>query len=182
MFICNIKVNGNKLFKRILIILGIIVLIITALVLYRIFIANKNEPFKVSDSLPHSNVTEISPNNYTNILKATHDDIDSYVGKEIKFSGYVYRVLDFNEKQFVLARNMLIDSQAFVVGFLCEYDGISEFDDGSWVEIVGTVTKGKYHNQDIPIIKIDSLTQINQPENPFVSPPDNTYVPTSSML
>lgn len=179
MFICNIKVNGNKLFKTILIVFGIIVLIITAFVFYRIFASNK---VKVNDSIPHSNVTEISPNNYTNILKATHDDINSYVGKEIKFSGYVYRVLDFNDNQFVLARNMLIDSQAYVVGFLCEYDGISEFDDGSWVEIVGSVTKGKYHNQDIPIIKITSLNSIAQPEDPFVSPPDNSYVPTSSML
>lgn len=179
MFICNIKVNGNKLFKTILVILGIIVLIITAFVFYRIFVSNK---LKVKDSIPHSNVTEISPNNYTNILKATHDDINSYVGKEIKFSGYVYRVLDFKENQFVLARNMLINSQAFVVGFLCEYDGISDFEDGSWVEIVGTVTKGKYHNLDIPIIKIDSLNLINQPEDPFVSPPDSSYVPTSSML
>lgn len=179
MFICNIKVNGNKLFKTILIVFGIIVLIITAFVFYRIFASNK---VKVNDSISHSNVTEISPNNYTNILKATHNHINSYVGKEIKFSGYVYRVLDFNDNQFVLARNMLIDSQAYVVGFLCEYDGISAFDDGSWVEIVGSVTKGKYHNQDIPIIKITSLNSIAQPDNPFVSPPDNSYVPTSSML
>lgn len=179
MFICNIKVNGNKLFKTILIVFGIIVLIITAFVFYRIFASNK---VKVNDSISHSNITEINPNNYTNILKATHDDIDSYIGKEIKFSGYVYRVLDFKENQFVLARNMIIDSQAFVVGFLCEFDGISDFEDGSWVEIIGTVTKGKYHNQDIPIIKIDSLNSITTPDDPFVSPPDNSYVPTSSML
>ncbi|MCI8655225.1 MAG: hypothetical protein HFJ48_05095 [Clostridia bacterium] len=179
MFICNIKVNGNKLFKTILIVFGIVVLIITAFVFYRIFASNK---VKVNDSIPHSDVTEISPNNYTNILKATHDDINSYIGKEIKFSGYVYRVLDFKENQFVLARNMLIDSQAYVVGFLCEYDGISGFEDGSWVEITGSVTKGKYHNQDIPIIKILSLNTIIPPENPYVSPPDNSYVPTSSML
>lgn len=181
MFICNVKINGNKLFKSILIFFGIIVLIITILVFYKIFVLNKNS-VKVNDYLPHSDVTVISPNNYTNILKATHDDIDSYVGKEIKFSGYVYRVLDFNENQFVLARNMLIDSQAFVVGFLCEYDGISAFDDGSWIEIVGSVTKGKYHNQDIPIIKITSLNSIAQPDDPFVSPPNNSYIPTSSML
>ncbi len=179
MFICNIKVNGNKLFKTILMILGIIVLIITAFVFYRIFASDK---LKVNDSIPHSNVTEISPNNYTNILKATHDDINSYVGKEIQFTGYVYRVLDFKENQFVLARNMLINSQAFVVGFLCEYNGISDFEDGSWIEIVGTVTKGKYHNQDIPIVKINSLSPTTPPEDPFVSPPDNSYVPTSSML
>ena len=74
MFICNIKVNGNKLFKTILIVFGIVVLIITAFVFYRIFASNK---VKVNDSIPHSDVTEISPNNYNNILKATQDDINS---------------------------------------------------------------------------------------------------------
>lgn len=181
MFICNIKVDGNKLFKAILIILGIIVLIVTVLVFYKIFGSNTGT-FKVSDSISHSDVTEISPNNYTNILRATHEDIDSYIGKQLKFSGYVYRILDFKENQFVLARDMQIDSQSFIVGFLSEYDNISELEDGAWIEIVGTVTKGKYHNQDIPIIKINSLTKIDKPEDPFVSPPDNTYIPTSSML
>lgn len=181
MFVCNIKVNGNKLFKTILIIFGIIVLIVTALVFNKIFVS-KDDVFKVSDSLPHSNITEISPNNYTNILKATHDDIESYIGKEIKFSGYVYRVLDFNENQFVLARDMLVNSQSFVVGFLCEYNDISKFEDGDWIEIVGTITKGNYHNQSIPIVKIDSLNKIEKPEDCFVSPPENTYIPTSSML
>lgn len=181
MFICNIKVDGNKLFKAILVVLGIIVLIVTVLVFYKIFGSNSGA-FKVSDSIPHSDITEISPNNYTNILRATHKDIDSYIGKQFKFSGYVYRVLDFKENQFVLARDMLIDSQSFIVGFLSEYDDISELANGSWVEIVGTIAKGKYHNQDIPIIKINSLTKIDKPEDAFVPPPDNTYIPTSSML
>lgn len=181
MFICNVKVNGHKLFKTILVILGIVVLIITILVFYKIFGSNSGA-FKVNDSITHSDVTEISSNNYANILKATHEDINSYIGKKLKFSGYVYRVMDFNKNQFVLARDMVVDSKSFIVGFLSEYDNISEIPDNTWVEIVGTVTKGKYHNQDIPILKIDSLTKIDKPENPYVTPPDNTYIPTSSML
>ena len=180
MFIYNVRVNSNKLFKWIMVLLAIIVLIIFVFTLYKIFV--KNGVFNVSDSLNHSNVTEISPHNYTNILKASHDNIDDYVDKEIKFSGYVYRVYDFSDSQFVLARDMLVDSQVFVVGFLCEYDEISDFDDGSWIEIFGTITKGKYHNQVIPIVKIKNATEIDKPEDYFVSPPEDTYIPTSSML
>ncbi len=181
MFIYNFKVNGNKCFKTILVLFGIIVVIFFALSIYKVFYS-QNGIIRVSDSIEHNNITEISPSNYTNILKATHENIDSYIGKEFKFSGYVYRVLDFSGNQFVLARDMLINSQAFVVGFLCEYDDITEFDDGSWVEIVGIITKGKYHNQDMPIVKIKSLNKIEKPENCFVNPPENTYIPTSSMF
>lgn len=181
MFIYNVKVNGSKCFKIILVILGLVVVVFFALSIYRVFFSD-NGIIRVNDSIEHSNVTEIDAKNYTNILKATHDDIDSYVGKEFKFSGYVYRVLDFNDNQFVLARDMLVDSQAFVVGFLCEYDNITEFDDGSWIEIVGVITKGKYHNQDMPIVKVKSLNEIQKPKDCFVSPPEDTYIPTSSML
>lgn len=179
MFIYNLKINGNKLFKVILITLSIIVLSIVGLVIYKLF---NTSNFKISDSIKHSDITEITPNNYTNILKATHENLDSYLGKEIKFSGYVYKVIDFEPNQFVLARDMLINSESFVVGFLCEYDKINEFPENSWVKITATISKGSYHNQDIPLLKITSISEIKKPEDPFIGPPDNTYIPTSSIL
>lgn len=181
MFIFNIKVNGKLWFRLIMILMGIIVLGIFALSIYKLSLAQSNE-IKVTDSIRHSDITEISSSNYTNILKAVHDDLDSYLGKKIKFSGYVYRVIDFDKTQFVLARDMVVDSQAYVVGFLCEYDKISTFDDGTWIEITGTITKGKYHNRTIPIIKINNLSRIEKPENALVSPPSDTYIPTSAIL
>ncbi|MBQ9659317.1 MAG: hypothetical protein IJV31_11270 [Clostridia bacterium] len=180
MFICNVHVNGNKVFKWIIAFLAIVVLIIFGFAFYKIFV--KNGVIGSEDFLNHSDVTEISPENYTNILKASHDNIDNYVGKEIKFSGYVYRVYDFSDNQFVLARDMLVDNQSVVVGFLSEFDNISSFEDGSWIEIVGTITKGKYHNQSIPIVKVKSAVKVNCPEDSFVPPPSDSYIPTSSML
>ena len=181
MFIYNVKVNGRLWFKIIMVLMGIIVLSIFAISIYKLLFA-ENGLFRVSDELNHSNITEIEPKNYTNILKAVHEDISSYLGKEIKFSGYVYRVCDFSEIQFVLARNMIIDSQYYVVGFLCEYSKINDFEDGTWIELIGTITKGNYHNQEVPVIKVKELKESLRPENDFVLPPSNTYVPTSAML
>ena len=39
-----------------------------------------------------------------------HENIDDYVGKKLCFTGYVYRVLDLQDNQFVLARDMIISS------------------------------------------------------------------------
>lgn len=181
MFVCNVKINGKLYFKIIMVLMGVIVLAIFCLSVYKLFLAQK-EVINTNDEIKHSNVSEITTNNYTNILKAVHDNIDSYIGKEIKFSGYVYRVIDFSNNQFVLARDMIIDSQSYVVGFLSEYDKIQDFEDGTWVEIVGTITKGKYHNQNIPIVKINNLHQIEKPQDEFVFPPQDTYIPTSALL
>ena len=183
MFIYNVKVNGKLWFKIMLILMGIIVTIIFIMSLYKLFIAQQEETrLLVNDELNHSNVTEIQPNNYTNILKSVHEDIDSYLGKEIKFSGYVYRIIDFADNQFVLARDMIIDSQAYVVGFLSEYKDINKIENGTWVEVIGTITEGKYHNESIPIIKIKSLDIIPKPEDEYVLPPSDTYIPTSAIL
>ena len=181
MFVYNIKFNGKGLVKIIFIIIAIIITIYFAISAYMIY----TNSFEVKDETENNtNAINISANNYTNILKSVHDDIDSYVGKEICFSGYVYRLLDFKETEFVLARDMIIssDMQTLIVGFLCDCKNAQNFADNSWIEIKGEITKGSYHG-DMPIIKIKEIKQIDKPkDNIYVYPPDDTYVPTSAMF
>lgn len=107
-------------------------------------------------------------------------------GKKIKFSGFVYRLYDFSENQFVLAREMIVDkfsnnkANVVVVGFLCEYDDISNFANDTWVEIEGTITKGYYHSQ-IPVVKISSINKIDCPNDRYVYPPEGGYVSTENL-
>lgn len=180
MFVYNVKLNGKKLVKIILVIIAIAITIYFAISTYMIY----SNSFKVKDEINNTNVINISTNNYTNILKSVHDDIDSFIGKEICFSGYVYRLLDFKETEFVLARDMIISSnmQTLIVGFLCDCKNAQNFADNSWVEIKGEITKGSYHG-DIPVIKIKEIKQIEKPQdNIYVYPPDDAYVPTSAMF
>ena len=97
--------------------------------------------------------------------------------------GYVYKLVDFSDTQFVIARDMIISSdyQSVIVGFLCEYKDISNFKEGTWVEVTGEVTKGDYHG-DMPILKITELKETTKPNDEFVYPPDNNYIPTNSLL
>lgn len=180
MFVFNIKVNGNKLGKIFLGILFAIIVIITLVVGYRII---GNNFFKTNDTINQKEVYELTPSNYTNVLKASHDNMTNYLGQKIKFSGYVYRMVDFNNTQFVLARDMVISSdfQTVVVGFLCEYEKATEFEDNNWVEIEGTITKGNYHGE-MPIINIEKIQKIEKPSEEYVYPPDDSFVPTSTIL
>lgn len=180
MFILNFKVNGNKLGKIFLGILLVIILIVTFIVCYRIL---GNQFFKTNDNLKQNEVQELTVTNYTNVLKTVHDDIDTYIGQKIKFSGYVFRMLDFNQNQFVLARDMIISSdfQTVVVGFLSEYEEIKQYEDNTWIEIVGEITTGNYHG-DMPILKIEQIQKIEKPQDEFVYPPDDSFVTTSTVL
>ena len=174
MFVYNIKINGTKTFKTIFIILLILLLFIMGSVMWRFVNASKEKTDIVCD---------IKASNYTNILKATHENINNYVGVKIHFTGYVYRVLDLKDNQFVLARDMIISSnyQAVVVGFLCEYDKAKNFNDDTWVEITGEITKGDYHG-DMPIVKITNIQETNKPSEEYVYPPDESYIPTEGIL
>ncbi|MBR1802420.1 MAG: hypothetical protein IJ777_00360 [Clostridia bacterium] len=137
----------------------------------------------MKEPVENKDICEINTGNYTNVLKAVHDNIDDYVGKKIKFSGYVYRMFDFQENQFVLARDMIISSdfQTVVVGFLCSCHEITNYENGTWVEIEGTITKVDYHGT-MPMIQVQSIRTIEKPVDEYVYPPDESFVATSTIL
>lgn len=181
MFIFNFKINGNKTAKILMAILCIIILIITAFICYKVIF---NNFFKTNDTyLPESTVYTIEARNYTNVLQQVHNDIDTYVGQKIKFTGYVYRIYDFTDEQFVLARDMIVSSdfQTVIVGFLCHSTIAENFGTGCWVEVEGTITKGYYYG-DMPIIEVESINQVDAPDEEYVYPPDDSFVTTSTVL
>lgn len=174
MFVCNVKMSGG-IFKKIgIAIIALIIIAVFIIVGFRFY--NATSKVVVRDTFDFSKL-EVTSNNYTNILKDSHENIDKYVGKKIKFTGFVYRLYDFNENQFVLAREMIIssDNHAVVVGFLSECDGASQFKDGSWIEADGIIEKGYYHG-DIPVIKINNIKETDIPKDEFVYPPEDDYV------
>ena len=183
MFIYNMKLSKDKIFKTFFIIISILMLIIFIISIYKIFTKASDSNFKVNDSIQKDKVITLTANNYTNILKAVHENLDNYVGIKIQFTGYVYRLLDFSDNEFVLARNMIISSnnQTVVVGFLCNYDKAKDIPNNTWVNITGIISKGNYHGE-IPIIKITNINKADTPNDEFVYPPDNTYIQTNALL
>ena len=179
MFVYNVKINGSKVFKIFFAVVIILIICILGVVLFRIF-SGAN---KASSCMPQNEVSEISAKNYTNVLKTVHENIDNYVGMKIRFTGYIYRVSDLNDNQFVLARDMIVssNSQFLVVGFLCEYKNAKDFPDDTWVTVTGEIQKGDYHG-DMPILMITDISESQKPSEEYVYPPDESYIPTSSVL
>lgn len=179
MFIYNLKLSGSILFKFIFVIIIIFVITLCGVVGYKIY----NASIKVNDDITQREITELTNKNYSTILKTVHENIDAYVGQKIKFSGFVYRVYDLNNEQFVLGRNMIISSdfQTVVVGFLSHYKDAINFRDNVWVEVEGTITKGSYHG-DMPILEINTIKEIEKPNDEYVYPPNEDYIPTSTIM
>ena len=183
MFIFNLKVNKN-LFSRFLFILMLLVIIgIFIFTVYLIFIKDSSQRAIAKSTIKGDEIFELNEKNYTTILKAANENIDSYIGLKVHVQGYVYRLLNFEKNQFVVARDMLIsnDNQYVIVGFLSEYENAMDFADGTWVDVVGEIKKGDFAGP-IAILDVLSIKQIDALQNPFVSMPDDTYIPTANMF
>lgn len=184
MFIFNLSIKKTKL-KKFFIALTIATLIIL-LLLFLSSVVNKSRAVYVQDEIKQASIISITPENYTNILKSSYADIDTYVGKKIKFTGFVYRLYDFSNSQFVLGREMILSktshnqAKVVVVGFLCDSKEATQFDDRCWVEVEGTIKKGFYHSE-IPVIEVTSIKKTTIPEDPYVYPPDSSYVKTEQI-
>ena len=91
----------------------------------------------------------------------------------------MYRVNGINENEFILARDMDVGNhQTVVVGFLCSYEKASDFENYTWVNITGEITKGSFNHVNMPIIKITQIDKITKPSNDTVPMPDDSFVPT----
>ena len=100
--------------------------------------------------------------------------INTY-GKKIHSTGYVFRVNDFKQNQFVTARDMIVsDNDYRIVGFLCESDEIKNFENNSWIEIKGTIKLKDYHGP-MPIIEVFEIKKITTPNEVAVYPPKNKF-------
>ncbi len=182
MFIYNFKVNGSKIFKYFFTGIVLLIIVILIFVSIRIFVGAKNNR-NISSCMPQNHISIISAKNYTNVLKTVHENVDNYIDMKIQFTGYIYRVLDLTDTQFILARDMIIssDHKYVIVGFLCEYEKAQNFSNETWVELTGKITKGNYHG-DMPIIKVTDIKTVDKPNEEYVYPPDDSYIPTSDIL
>ena len=180
MFVFNFKLKSKNIFKTVLLVSFLIAISLFILAGFKIVTELLGEKNCNNFEIPSPDIAEISPENYTNILKEVHDDIDTYIGQKISFTGYIYRISDLKENQFILARDMKIDNsiQTVVVGFLCEYDNIKDFKNNTWIKVIGEIKKGYYYG-DIPYLEIMELEVVNPPETQVVPEPDETYVQTA---
>lgn len=166
----KLKINGNKILRSTLVISVILVVILIIYTVYSIINNAKNEG--INENNNEMVITEISSNEYTNFLKNCHENIDDYINKNVKLTGYIYRLPTFNDNQFVLARTMILDSNntAVVVGILSQCESASNYKDGEWVTITGTITEG-YYNGTMPIVNITDIFKCDIPEDEYVYPP-----------
>ena len=161
MFVLNIKLN----FKKILLIL-IILSVLTAGILELINFNNNNNALETANNTVNYNYV-LTNENYIDMLKQIHDNIDENINKTIKLHGFVFKKSDLKENIFVCGMNTIINEEENVAGILCQSNDYNSLKDNEWIEITGIITKGEY-NGVMPIIKVFSIKKIETPKNTYI--------------
>jgi putative membrane protein len=159
MFVINFKLN----FKKILLIC-LFVSVVTAVFIE--YFAN-NSTLSTSSKVVDKYDYILTEENFTTVLKQIHENIQESLGKTIKMSGFVYKQDDFNKNTFVCGRNIIINEEDNVAGFLCSFKDTDKLKDSEWIEITGIIEQTSY-NGSMPIINIGNITKITAPPNTFV--------------
>ena len=180
MFVLNVKFN-KKIFIKVFTI--VVIILVTTLFIFTIkkviIPASKNKMLKmnvnanainkddISNNITNNKILEINSNNFTTFLKNCNENIDSYVGKTIHISGFVYRLSDFAQNQFVVARLMPIHYES-ASNKKSNFMTKLELDDNSDLALYGEAdVKLNYKFNLIPNLnqKISKQTLVNQNAN-----------------
>ena len=121
----------------------------------------------ISNNKSNNKILEINSNNFTTFLKNCNENIDSYVGKTVHISGFVYRLSDFAQNQFVVARLMPIHYES-ASNKKSNFMAKLELDDNSDLALYGEAdVKLNYKSNLVPNLnqKISKQTLVNQNAN-----------------
>ncbi|MFJ8260092.1 TIGR03943 family putative permease subunit [Peribacillus asahii] len=106
---------------------------------------------------------------YVPIINILSEDLSSMIGKTITTKGFVYREQNFFQDEIVIARFSVVccvaDASAY--GIMAKGD-VAHLPKDQWIQVTGKIDQIKYDGTTVPIIKIQKLSKIPMPKNPYV--------------
>lgn len=132
------------------------------------YMIKAEQPFQSNEKKP----IVIDTTNYVRYVQMLYEDIESYKGKEVEITGFIFRHKEFNEEEFVVARMMMVCCAADMqpIGILCRYNNSSELKNNDWVCLKGIVNSDELNGQILPVIEIIQIEKINKPQDEYVYP------------
>jgi uncharacterized repeat protein (TIGR03943 family) len=123
----------------------------------------------LKDKLLKAKIINIDDVQYVNIMNIIQDNLTNMIGKTVTTRGFVYREKEFMQNQMIVARFGITCcvADASVYGMMVKGD-VAALQKDKWVQITGKIEQTQYNGEEIPVIKIDQLSKITPPKQPYV--------------
>lgn len=113
---------------------------------------------------------EITTENYMEIMELIYQYPDVFVGKTVRYTGFVYNDPQTQGYQFVFRFGIIHCIADSGVYGLASRGAEQHFEDNTWVTVTGTISLDYHQNlkQTLPILNITDMKQVEEPSNPYV--------------
>ena len=97
---------------------------------------------------------------------------ESFIGKEVEITGFVYREEDMGRDRFAVSRFAMncCSADALPYGLMIIWPKAMDYADDEWVSVKGTLTTSTYMENEILTLEAVKLERIKAPETPYVYP------------
>ena len=130
---------------------------------------SEKEYSSLQKKLETTNHIKMNDEFYVPIINILSDNLSSMIGKTITTKGFVYREQNFFQDEIVIARFSVVCcvADASVYGIMAK-GNVAHLPKDQWIEVTGRIDQIKYDGSTVPVIKIQKLSKIPVPENPYV--------------
>ncbi len=132
-----------------------------------------NEDFaRLSKQIYQDDVIVVKDEIFMEILTAIDLFLDSFVGKTVEISGFVYREPNMTQNQFVVGRFAMdcCSADALPYGVLIEDTNAINYVNDSWIKVRGQIDTTIYDGNKIMVFKPESIQSIEAPDSPYIYP------------
>lgn len=130
---------------------------------------SEKEYSSLQKKLETTNHIKMNDEYYVPIMNILSDNLSNMIGKTITTKGFVYREQNFFQDEIVIARFSIVCcvADASVYGMMAK-GNVAHLPKDQWIQVTGKIDQIKYDGSTVPIIKIQKLSKIPVPKNPYV--------------
>ena len=130
---------------------------------------SEKEYSSLQKKLETTNHIKMNDEFYVPIINILSENLSSMIGKTITTKGFVYREQNFFQDEIVIARFSVVCcvADSSVYGIMAK-GNVAHLPTDQWIEVTGKIDEITYDGSTVPIIKIQKLSKIPVPENPYV--------------
>lgn len=133
---------------------------------------NQLEYDQALERLEKESVIHLKENVFEPYFTRISTEPQKYEGRKVRMSGFVYKEDGFADNQLALTRFLITHcvADAGSIGFLTELEDALSIEQDTWLEVEGTIELTHYDGAEMPMLKIVSWKEIDEPKEPYVYP------------
>jgi putative membrane protein len=125
---------------------------------------------KLVVDLKEQDLIVVEDENFLDIMTVMDLYQDDFLGKKVEIMGFVYREPGLEQDEMVVARFSMTccTADSAVYGLLITGEETRNYENDTWVSVTGTIDQREFNGWNIPLIHVEQVEEVGEPENPYV--------------